>query len=270
MGTQRILRAYARASDRRRRALNGLNACFDGFWLGLLDRDALDQLDEHFYSVAHDEHGGRVFSYREDAHNRSGLHDWEHAAIERHFPARGRVLVTGAGGGREVLALLQRGYDAVGYEPNGTLVAAGEDLLRRLGHEARVQLCERDTFPDRERADAVVVGWGSYMLIRGRARRVAILRAARATLPDGGPVAVLVLHAPSRRPLLAILAATANALRRLRRREPVEVGDTIAENFVHRFTREEIGRELRLGGFRMVAFAQRLYGHAVALAEPPR
>jgi hypothetical protein len=52
MGSERMLRAYARASDRRRRALNVLNACFDGVWLGLLDREALDRLDEHFYGVA--------------------------------------------------------------------------------------------------------------------------------------------------------------------------------------------------------------------------
>ena len=93
MGSERMLRAYARASNRRRRVFNAFNACFDGVWLGLLDREALDRLDEHFSGVGHDEMDGRVFSYRDEAHNRSGLHDWERAAIERHFPSGGHVLV---------------------------------------------------------------------------------------------------------------------------------------------------------------------------------
>ena len=269
MGPERMLRAYARASDRRRRALNVLNACFDGVWLGLLDRNALDRLDEHFYSSGHDEMDGRVFSYREEAHNRSGLHDWERAAIERHFPSGGRVLVTGAGGGREVLALLERGFDAVGYEPNGTLVAAGAELMRSLGHDGRLRCCDRDAFPGgRERGDAVLVGWGSYMLIPGRDRRVAFVRAARAAVPDGAPLLCSFFTRPPHARYFSILAGTANAVRQLRRRAPVEVGDTIAENFAHRFTREEIERELALGGFRMIAFERRPYGHAVAVAEP--
>jgi hypothetical protein len=269
MRAETILRAYARASDRRRRALNVLNACFDGFWLGLLDRDALDRLDERFYGAGHDELDGRAFSYRDEAHNRSGLHDWELAAIERHFPAGGRVIVTGAGGGREVLALLERGYDAVGHEPNGTLVAAGAALLRRLGHEGRLHVCGRDAFPGGAgRCDAVLVGWGSYMLIPGRDRRVAFLRAARAAVPAGAPLLCSFFVRPPDARYHAILAGTANVVRRLRRREPVEVGDTIAENFAHRFTRAEIERELALGGFRMLAYEPRPYGHAVAVAEP--
>jgi hypothetical protein len=35
---------------------------------------------------------GRVFSYRDEAHNRSDLHDWERAAIERHFPSGGHAV----------------------------------------------------------------------------------------------------------------------------------------------------------------------------------
>lgn len=267
MDAARRVRAYARARERRRRALNALNACFDGFWLGMLDRDDLDRLDEHFYGVGHDEMGGRAFSYRDDAHNRSGLQDWEQAAIERHFPAGGRVIVTGAGGGREVLALLERGFDAVGYEPNAALVTAGTGLLDELGHPGRLRPCRRDAFPDSgERGDAVLVGWGSYMLIPGRERRVAFLRTARAALPAGAPLLCsFFVRRPDAR-YFAILAATANAVRRLRGRERVEVGDTLAENFVHRFTREEVERELARGGFRMVSYAARPYGHAVAVA----
>jgi hypothetical protein len=267
MDPDRIARAYRRASDRRRRALNVFNACFDGVWLGLLDRDALARLDAGFYTDGVDEQHGRVFSYRDDAHNRSGLQDWERAAVDAHFPAGGRVIVTGAGGGREVLALNELGYDAVGYEPNERLVQDGSALLARLGHDGALRRCARDAFPETAAgAEAVLVGWGSYMLIPGRERRVAFVRGARAAVPAGAPLLCSFFVRPADARYFSILARTANAVRRVRRGERAEVGDTIGENFVHRFTREEIRRELALGGFRMVTYAARPYGHAVAVA----
>jgi hypothetical protein len=96
---------------------------------------------------------------------------------------------------------------------------------------------------------------------------VAFLRSARAALPEGAPLLLSFFTRPPGARYFATLAATANVVRRARRRELAEAGDTIAENFAHRFTRAEVERELALGGFRMVAFAARPYGHAVAVAE---
>ena len=270
MDPDRILRAYRRASDRRRQTLNVVNACFDGLWLGLLDRAALERLDEDFYSHGADEHDGRRFTYREERHNQAGLHEWERVAVEEHFPPGGRVIVTGAGGGREVLALLERGFDAIGYEPNATLVEAGAGLLARRGHGGRLRACDRDAFPDGGgHCDAILVGWGSYMLIAGRDRRVAFLRAARRAVPEGAPLLCSFFTRDDDVRYYAILAGTANAVRRLRGRERAEIGDTLGENFAHRFTRGEIERELALAGFRMIAFERHPYGHAVAVAGPP-
>jgi hypothetical protein len=66
----------------------------------------------------------------------------------------------------------------------------------------------------------------------------------------------------------AIVAATANLFRRLRRAERAELGDAIGHNFMHSFTCAEIESELAQGGFRMVAFSAAPYGHAVAIAAP--
>jgi hypothetical protein len=270
MNQDRLLRAYRAATTWRRRLWNVANGCFDGVWLGLLDRAALDRLDEHFYAQGHDVEDGRTFTYRDEQHNLAGLRDWEEAAIEAHFPPGARVVVTGAGGGREVIALLERGFDAVGYEPNGALVAAGSELMRRLGHDDRLRTCDRDAFPaDAPACDAVLVGWGSYTLIPGQPRRLAFLRAARRALPDGAPIVCSFFVRASTARYFTTVAATANLLRRLRRAERVELGDTIGLNFTHRFTRDEIERELAEAGFRMVSFAAQPYGHAVAVAAPP-
>lgn len=85
-----------------------------GLWLGLMDRRELDLLDELYY----EEHG----NYVDLDYNAGGLFEWEAAALAADFPVTGRIVVTGAGAGREVPALLERGYDVVGYEPNPRLV----------------------------------------------------------------------------------------------------------------------------------------------------
>ena len=270
MSPDRVTRAYRVASRRRDRLWTAANGCFDGLWLGLLDRRALAVLDEGFYSNGHDVLDGRSFAYADDEHNLSGLQAWEAAAVDAHFAPGARVVVTGAGGGREVLALLERGFDAIGYEPNASLVAAGSRLLERRGHAGRLLPSERDGFPrDAAACDAVVLGWGSYMLIPGRARRVELLRAARRALPAGGTLLCSFFVRPPGAEYFAVVARTANAVRRLRGAERAELGDAVGHNFVHSFTREEVEGELADGGFEVVSFASRPYGHAVARAAAP-
>src|SRR3712207_8039106 len=52
-----------------------------------------------------------------------------------------------SGAGREVLALLERGFDAAGWEPNAALVEAGTEMLARHGHPGRLHAVARDAFP---------------------------------------------------------------------------------------------------------------------------
>jgi hypothetical protein len=261
------VRRYLSARRERDRVVRGLGAAFDGLWLGLLDREQLHELDEAFYDERIERVDGHARRYDDDAYNARGLFDWEEAAVRGHFPAGARVVVTGAGGGREVLALLEQGFDAVGFEPHRRFAIAGADFLSRRGYHDRLRLSARDVFPDGvESCDGVVVGWGSYMLIAGRRRRVAFLRAARQRLRAGDPI-LLSFFAHSARPrYFTVVAGIANAVRSVRRREAVEVGDAIGGNFLHCFTRAEIEDELAAGGFELVDFRFSPYGHAVGRA----
>jgi hypothetical protein len=253
-----------RARDRLHAALA---VALDGLWLGLLDREALAALDERHYSSLTERGGGAAFTYSDASYNRRGLQPWEAQAVQAHFPPGGRVVVTGAGGGREVLGLLDLGFDAVGFEPHPDLVRAGAAQLAHGGHPERLHVVARDTYPAGERADAVVVGWGSYMLMPSRARRVAFLGAVREHVDAGAPVLVsFFVREPGGRGY-AWSARIARALRRgLGRPGEVEVGDALRPNFVHFFTRPELEAELAAAGFALTAFAGRPYGHAVAVA----
>lgn len=137
---------------------------------------------------------------------RSRLFPWETAAIRDHFdPPPGRVLLCGAGGGREAFALAERGYEVVASEPAPELAAAmaarATTMPRvrayRAGYEDLPQL-----FPARahdEGADvaalgpftAAVMGWGSFSHLATRAARLGALRSMAAATT--GPILVSFL-----------------------------------------------------------------------------
>jgi hypothetical protein len=261
---------YRSALYWRTRLLGSVNAVFDGLWLGLLSREDWARFDESFYDTRREPVGNKQFRYDEEEWNLTGLQPWEATAIEDHFPTGSRVLVTGAGGGREVLALLERGFDAVGYEPHPKLVAAGSELLERRGYPARLLVSDRDKFPVvTDVFDAVLVGWGSYTLIAGRVRRIEFLRAARACLPDDAPIMLSFFERTSGgSPRLATMSKVANAVRRMRGLEPVELGDALSPNLVHHFSRDEIASELDAAGFRIKLYESDPYPHAIATARP--
>src|ERR671918_3043882 len=55
----------------------------------------------------------------------ASLYPWEEEAIDKYFPlAPSRILVGGAGAGREPLALAERGYQVTAFEPVAKLAEA--------------------------------------------------------------------------------------------------------------------------------------------------
>jgi SAM-dependent methyltransferase len=266
----RLLRLHWRSNHWKIRFLRQVDAAFVGFWLGVLDRDALVRLDEELYRTRREplrDGGGDTAAYTDAAWTRSGLFDWERESVERFFPEGGRVVVTGAGGGREVLALRGMGFDATGFEPNAALVEAGRAVLAEDGHEGRLDLLERDAFPPGQSGlDGVVVGWGSYHFIAGRERRAAFLRDVHAALRPGGVVLLSFFTRADGDPQAATITRVANAVRAVRRGERLELGDDLRPQFAHRFTVDEIRTELQACGFEVLHDAREPYGHAVARA----
>jgi hypothetical protein len=237
-------------------------AVFVGTWLGLLDRRTLHTTDALYYR------GARM--YYDDQYNLSGFFPWEASVLETHFQGCRRVVVSAAGGGREVIALERRGFEVFAFECHQDLVSAANDLLSREGMQARVVLAPRDECPPGvPNCDGVIVGWTSYTLMQHRSVRVRFLQQVRARTPVGAPVLLSFFARDGATRHLRVTAKTANALRVIRGRERVELGDDLAPNFVHRFSEHELASEIEAGGFRLVEFAREGYPHAVALAAPP-
>ena len=254
-----LVRAYDASRPVFERAVVAARALFVGTWLGLLDREALHVTDELYYR--------RALQYHDARYNLSGLFPWETAAIDRHFQGCRSILVTAAGGGREVVALERRGLDVVAFECNPQLAHSANELLSREGLRSRVALAPRDECPDEiPMCDAIIIGWTSYTLMQHRSTRVRFLRQLRAHVPHDAPVLLSVFANRKTARYLRTVAATANVFRIMRGRPRAEVGDDLVPNFAHHFLENELAEELEAGGFRLVEFSPSGETHAVARA----
>src|SRR4051794_9728091 len=88
-------------------------------------RWASEDVLEAFNALAYESDKAYVPGTRKFRHH---LFAWETAAIGRFFPpAPARLLIGGAGGGREAFALAERGYEVVAFEPAAGLAAGMAD-----------------------------------------------------------------------------------------------------------------------------------------------
>jgi hypothetical protein len=261
----RAARAYLWSRELIGRYFRVVMAIFTGAWLGILSRSQLEDVDDRSFTGEGARQNG--ISYLSEAHNRQGLFEWEIGVLERCFPADGRLALLGAGAGREVLALRQRGYEVEAWECQPAFAAFANELLRSDGFEPAVSVVPRDVAPaSTGRFDGLIVGWGTYTLVPGRHRRVALLRSLRKKVDPGAPILLSFYVQRPGEPVLRVTTFVGNVWRRILRREPVEMGDYLDPNFVHMFTEDQIAEELADGGFELQLFEAKPYGHAVGRA----
>ncbi len=130
----------------------------------------------------------------------SGLFPWERKALDSPlFPRSGRVLVGAAGAGRELVALQERGFSVVAFDP----CAPFADAARGVADPAKSTVIHA-SYADLVAAaegrcgplaaaiagppfDAVVLGWGSLSHVLPSSERTSLLRAVH-TLAPAAPV----------------------------------------------------------------------------------
>ena len=237
-----------------------INIALTGFWLGVLTKDQLHEIDESYYL--------KQDMYVSDAYNLQGLWDWEARLIDAFFDTSHRILLLGAGGGREAWGLEKRNLDVVAYECNPRLVAYAGEFLERQGSSITVRHVERDECPSTgDTYDGALFGWGGYTLIQGRDTRVRLLKALRDQLPDGAPVLISFLFQTGDKRKYAAVKLIADVFRTVLFRKRLELGDYMAPNYTHYFTKEEVRDELAEAGFEMKLYSKRPYGHAIGIKK---
>lgn len=236
--------------------------CLMGFWLGVLPKEMLHGIDESYYN---DEK-----MYKNDQYNRRGLFKWEEEMVNTYFQDSKNILLLSAGGGREVYGLQKFGCQVDAYECHPQLVNYANDFLTREGSLNSVRWVERNECPENGRIyDGAIVGWGGYMLIQSRDKRVSLLRKIREQIKPGAPILVSFFTRRENEKRLLATSKIANIFRLILQREATVVGDDLVPKltYVHHFTKNEITDEFSKAGFKLEFFSKRPYGHAVGFAE---
>jgi len=210
-----------------------------------------------------------------------GLFGWEQTLLERpSIPRSGRVLLAAAGGGRELKALLDRGFEVTAFEPNPVLfdgarrVAAGRGGARvEQASYADLIAAARGVGPlawlAKESFDYVLFGWGSFTHLTQLDLQLGALRAVR-TLAPQAPLSLSFFMRPAQQPdsrSARMRGLLRSALRRAGNPRPIEpgLGYDYGGGFVYSFTHEEVSSLASLAGYQIEFFDEKIFPHVVLL-----
>ncbi len=212
--------------------------------------------------------------FASDAHNLE-LFDWEKAAIHAFFPKPpGRVLVGGAGGGREMVALANAGYEVAGFDPARELAQTIPQHVpteRLLGYE----ICDYAGLIANPASlsafapyDAVILGWGSLAHVADAATHRKLLEKLRELCPRG-PVLLSWLSQPELGRERKALRHRLEPFRPYMKREPVFYDPYLG--LIHLFSESDIRELAQQTHYRVAHLEASLASpHAVLLpASPP-
>ena len=240
-----------------------LEALWRVIWLGLLDMKELNEITLAYYM-------GKSGFEEEEFNLHQGLWPWESSAIQTYFKGKRRVLVAGAGGGREVIALARSGYDVTAFDFSSYLIAACRRNVEKAGCVAQILDAPPDEVPEGlGDFDALLIGRGFYHHIPRRTRRIAFLKACRVSLKPGAPIIISDFFTrPATSRFHLYTQTLANVLRQLRKsNERVELGDWLSDCFQHAFTCEEIEQEFLEAGIRLELFTISPFSEDARLAH---
>lgn len=212
-----------------------------------------------------------------------GLFGWEKALLARlQLPSPARVLLAGAGGGRELRQLVARGDQVFAFEPVAELCAgwrgtsdgragveivqgAYQDLVRLAGNGDGPLAGLRGPF------DLVWLGWGSFTHVTVATEQAAVLASVRSLAPAAPVIASFYLH-----PLVLKrdggIARLRRALRRLlghlggrNETASVEYWDNVG--FTYTYSEAELRALFHAAGYSVAAFEPDPYPHALLVPE---
>jgi hypothetical protein len=256
------VRIYLWADRSVQRLVRVVAGVHEAFWLGVLDTEDYAAVTMRGYD------NSRMHNGLE--HNHSGLFSWERESVDRYFRTGSRILVASSGGGREIIGLHGLGFHADGFECNPGLFKTSQTLLQQGAIDATVTSAEVNEVPAQLRYyGGIIVGWGAYTHIPGRARRIKFLRSLRRLVQAGEPILLSFWTRDGIAAEEKSIYRIAKLLRSLRPgAEEVEFGDHITERgYHHWFEEAEIAGELKASSFRMCHYSLTQYPHAVGIAE---
>lgn len=164
--------------DRAYGVVHGGYRLFDRLRSELISALASDAVLDRFNELAY----ARTWRRPDAADAHAYLFPWEQSVVDEFFPRPpARVLVGGAGGGREAFVLAKMGFEVVAFEPSRPLAEAmathapqGANVDVRLGRYEDIDALFGE---DAASYGAAVLGWGSFSYLRNAGARLATLKA---------------------------------------------------------------------------------------------
>lgn len=183
------------------------------------------------------------------------LFAWELDLFANHVRANDRILVVGAGTGRDVFPFLEKGHDVTALDIAPRALVTLKERARALGFEVTVvEGSVAEAVLPAASFDAIVFSWFCFSYLRGASARRAALDRCRAALRPGGRI---LISFPSRHPPKDLPAGPSPLERRIARflgSAPPEAGDQFnlggtagkpSAFFVHAFAPGEIEEAAR-------------------------
>ncbi len=136
-------------------------------------------------------------SFADEHHSRKqGLFPWEARLYKQFLKPGARLLVVGAGSGRDVLCFLREGCVVTAIDESADALRSLERRLAQAELSARVEPASIADFESDERFDLVIFSWLAYTLIPTKPARLSALRRSAQVLAPGG--AILVSYKPGK------------------------------------------------------------------------
>jgi hypothetical protein len=262
LGKERfLLKLFSFSTKFKSYLITGIEIFYEGFWLGIMDNHNLTKIVQIYFTSAQ--------LYQNDEYNLSGFFDWEKKVMDGFFKDCQSVLVGAAGGGREIIALSNRGIKVDAFECNPRLADECKRLLNKIGINASIVLVAPDNVPEEfGMYDGLIVGWGGYMQIIGYDARIRFLKQCKKHIKPEGPILISFFVTDENSLTQRYVLRIARIIRSIRRsKEALEVGDSLSyAGFCHRFTRDEIEDEFKEAGFHIMYYSMDQYPHAVGKA----
>lgn len=144
-------------------------------------------------------HLNKLIYEAKKGHSNKGLFKWEKEWFENDLPTPpARLLIGGAGSGREVKSLIKKGYQIVAFDPVGWCVEnAKREILEKNCIDYLTGAYEELLFKNSANSamnhtvhthgpyDAVILGWGSFTHICDVDKRLALLLKIKELCPQG-------------------------------------------------------------------------------------
>jgi SAM-dependent methyltransferase len=195
-----------------------------------------------------------------DEETLGGLSWWERDVYERFLDKNDRVLIVGAGTGRDVLALAAAGHAVVGLDCLPGPLATAQRHLDAGGYTATlIAGAIEDGAPLPGPFNMIIFSEKTYTLIAGAAQRRRALERARQLLAPGGRIVVTYFGTAVEQPQRGVgIARLASAVTRSDwRLEPHDIVESRGPrggvlHYHHVFTEAEFAAEAQAAGLRIV------------------